>query len=85
MFFTYILRSQLNRKYYIGYSDDLRRRLKEHNKGIVKSTRPYLPWKIIYFEAYSTEDEARHREDNLKLRANAWNQLKRRIRKSLNT
>jgi len=38
---------------------------------------------LSMFEAYKIEDEARHREHNLKLRANAFNQLKRRISKSL--
>jgi len=48
------------------------------------ATKPYLPWQIVYYEAYRVEEEARRREHNLKLRSNAWNQLKRRINKSLN-
>ena len=83
MFFVYILKSEKHRRHYIGFSDDLRERLKKHNKGYVFSTKPYLPWDIVYYEAYRTKDEAMKREHNLKLRSNAWNQLKRRIKDSL--
>jgi len=42
-----------------------------------------MPWRVVYYEAYSNKDEAIKREHNLKLRANAWNQLKRRVAGSL--
>lgn len=85
MNFVYILKSSKFKKLYIGYTKDLNERVKQHNAGLSPATKPYILWKIVYFEAYSTEKEARHREHNLKLRANAWNQLKRRIKASLNT
>lgn len=50
-----------------------------HNDGKVVSTRDRKPFDLIYYEAYSTEALARHREHNLKLRSNAYNQLKKRI------
>lgn len=83
MYFVYILKSKKFKKLYLGYTNDLRKRLKEHNQGLAKATRPYIPWQIVYYEAYLSEKEARHREHNLKLRANAWNQLKRRIKESI--
>lgn len=83
MYFVYILKSLKSQKLYAGFTSDLRKRLKEHNLGLVLSTKPYLPWKLVYYEAYLSEAEARHREHNLKLWANAWNQLKRRIKKSI--
>lgn len=85
MYFVYILKSKIIKRLYIGYTADLFKRFEEHNMGLSHATKPYLPWKLVYYEAYSTEREARHREHNLKLRANAWNQLKRRIKLSLNT
>ena len=85
MYFLYILKSRKLKRLYIGYTDNLKKRFNEHNKGLVKSTKPYLPWKIVYYEAYFSREEAVHREHNLKLRANAWNQLKMRIKESLNT
>lgn len=84
MYYVYILKSKKHNRQYIGYTEDLQKRLGEHNQGLVKSTHPYLPWRVVYYEAYSSQEEAILREHNLKLRANAWNQLKRRIEKSLN-
>lgn len=83
MYFTYVLKSKRFKRLYLGYTNNLRRRIEEHNQGLVEATRPYLPWQIVYYEAYLSKEEAVHREHNLKLRANAWNQLKRRIRKSI--
>jgi putative endonuclease len=85
MYFFYILKSERLKRLYTGYTNNLQKRVEEHNQGLVKSTKPYLPWKIVYYEAYLSKEEAIQREHNIKLRANAWNQLKRRVRKSLNT
>lgn len=83
MYFVYLLKSKKSKRLYLGYTNDLRKRFAEHNQGLVKATKPYIPWQIVYYEAYLSKEEAIHREHNLKLRANAWNQLKRRIRKSI--
>ncbi|OGY45243.1 MAG: hypothetical protein A3J62_03880 [Candidatus Buchananbacteria bacterium RIFCSPHIGHO2_02_FULL_38_8] len=83
MFYTYILKSLIDRKLYIGSTNDLKKRVKEHNTGLVESTKNRKPFKLIYYEAYLIENEARKREKNLKLRANALTQLKRRIKESL--
>jgi len=83
MFFVYILKSIKFKKLYIGVTNNLSERLKQHNKGLVRSTKPYHPFKYVYFEGYFSKKEAYQREHNLKLRANAWNQLKRRIKDSL--
>ena len=78
----YILKSLKDAKLYIGSTSDLKRRLKEHNSGLVPSTTPRMPFKLVYFEGYANEEEARHREHNLKLRARALRQLLNRIKKS---
>ena len=83
MFFMYILKSLKDKKCYIGSTSDLKRRLKEHNSGLVKSTMHRMPFKLVYFEGYASEEEARHREKNLKLRARALRQLFNRIKKSI--
>lgn len=67
---------------YIGYTNDLRRRLNEHNIGKNLSTKSRAPFELVYYEAYKSEKDARNREHNLKLRANAFGQLKRRISNS---
>ncbi|MGD8307718.1 MAG: GIY-YIG nuclease family protein, partial [Ignavibacteria bacterium] len=58
MFFVYILQSKKFNRYYIGHSAALDKRLSEHNRGKVRSTKPYLPWEIVYFEEYPTKSEA---------------------------
>jgi putative endonuclease len=81
-----MIRSQKKNSWiYTGSTNDLARRMAEHNNGQVQSTRFYLPFKLIYYEAYSSEKDAKTREKNLKLRANALNQLKRRLIYSLDT
>ncbi len=83
MFFMYILKSLKDGKLYIGSTNDIRRRFKEHNSGIVQSTKSRMPLKLVYFEGYTVEEEARHRESNLKLGARALRQLLKRIEKSI--
>lgn len=85
MFYMYILKSLKDGNLYIGSTKDLRKRFKEHNLGAVKSTKLRVPFKLIYYEAYSSENEARHREHNLKLRARALTQLFKRIPESLDS
>lgn len=83
MFYTYIIKSIKDNNCYIGYTSDLKKRLKEHNLKLNESTKHRTPFKIIYYEAYASKDDAIKREHNLKLRARAFAQLKLRIRKSL--
>jgi putative endonuclease len=83
MFYTYILKSKKDNNLYIGSTTDLKRRFLEHNTGKVISTKSRAPFKLIYYEAYSAEEDARHREHNLKLRSKALTQLRKRIAKSI--
>jgi len=83
MFYVYLLRSKKDNKLYIGYTNDLRRRLEEHNSGKNKSTKYRRPLELIYYEAYKSEQDARQREENLKLFGRALGGLKRRISLSL--
>jgi putative endonuclease len=66
MYFTYILRSKKDRRLYTGSTNDLRRRLSEHNSGIVPSTKGRGPFELIYYEACVNEQDARAREKYLK-------------------
>lgn len=83
MFFMYILKSLKDSKLYIDSTNNLPQRLKEHNAGHVTSTKSRAPLKLVYLEGYTVEEEARHREHNLKLRARALRQLLNRIEKSI--
>ena len=83
MFFVYIIKSQKDKKLYLGSTNDLKRRLAEHNNGENRSTKSRIPFELVYCEVYKAESDARNREYNLKLRRNAYSQLKRRISASL--
>ena len=83
MFYIYLLQSQKDKEFYIGFSNNLDRRIKEHNNGLVTSTSTRKPFELIYIEGYKTEKDARHRESNLKLKSRALAQLKKRIINSL--
>ncbi|MEK7087395.1 MAG: GIY-YIG nuclease family protein [Patescibacteria group bacterium] len=65
-YFVYILKSQKTKRFYIGYTTNLEIRLKEHNVGMTRSTKPFRPWKIIYFEKFLDKNKAFKREWHLK-------------------
>jgi len=62
MFYVYILQSFKDKKFYIGYSSDLKRRLEEHKTGGSKSTKCRLPFKLLYYEAHTSKKDAQRRE-----------------------
>lgn len=78
-FYVYVLESLKNRELYIGYSTDLRERVKEHNQGLSFSTKPYRPWQLIYYEACRNEQDAKRREKYLKTNQGS-RLLKRRLK-----
>ena len=65
MFYVYILLLN-NNQLYTGYTADLKRRIAEHNNGKSDFTSTRLPVKLIHYEAYLLEDDARRREKYLK-------------------
>ncbi len=65
-YFTYVLHSDKFGKLYFGYSKDLTKKLLEHNKGRVPSTKPYRPYRLIYSESFPIKEEAVKREKELK-------------------
>ncbi len=83
MFYVYVLNNPKSSEFYIGSTNNLKRRMIEHNKGKVESTRLKGPYNLIYYEAYKAEHDARRREKMLKLRGQARNQLKSRLRSTL--
>jgi putative endonuclease len=66
MFYVYILKSKKLDRYYTGYSEDYEKRLIEHNRGKVKSTKAYVPWKVIYVENFEKKSDALKRESEIK-------------------
>jgi len=66
MWYVYILKSSLKRWYYVGSTNRLEARLKEHNGGKVTSTKSYKPLEMIFKIEFATEKEARSYEKLLK-------------------
>ena len=66
MFYTYVLNSLKDNKLYIGYTDNLKRRFAEHNKGLVDSTKERLPFILVYYEACLVKEKAIRREKYFK-------------------
>jgi putative endonuclease len=85
MYYVYIIKSIKFKNMYIGQTNNLVKRLAEHNTGKSLYTKKYLPWKLVYFEGYAGQDDAHDREKKLKQFGKVYAQLKRRIKRSLGT
>ena len=65
-YLTYVLLSEKDEKFYVGFTKDLRERLEKHKTGKVKSTANRRPLKLIYYEACLDERDAIKREKYFK-------------------
>lgn len=83
MYYVYILKSDKDHSLYIGYTSDLKKRFYEHNKGLSKSTKHKLPYKVIFYEAFTDKIDAKHREIYLK-RGWGFRAIKKLLKQSLN-
>jgi predicted GIY-YIG superfamily endonuclease len=75
MYYVYLLKNEKTKEIYYGYTNDLDRRLLEHNMG--------HKWKLIYYEAYLSESDATTREIKLKHYGQTRTRLKNRLKESL--
>lgn len=66
MFYVYVLKSRKDKKYYIGFTSDLRNRFQEHCNGKIRSTFYRRPLELIYYECYKNREIAKKREVQLK-------------------
>jgi len=66
MYYTYILQSDRDKKFYTGYTKNLKLRFEQHQKGLAESTKHRIPMKLIYYEACIHQQDATHREKYLK-------------------
>jgi len=80
--YVYVLKSQKDGMFYVGYTKDVRKRFGEHNKGRVRSTKKRLPMKLIYWEGCINQEDATMREKYLK---SAWGKryIKARVKNYL--
>ena len=66
MYYTYVLQSEKDGDFYTGYTEDLKLRFEQHNKGKVESTKNRKPFRLIYYEACVDRNDATRREKYLK-------------------
>ncbi len=81
MYYVYLLKDLNRNLHYIGYTNDLERRIFEHLSGKSKYTQAG-EWKLIYYEAYLSESDARKRERMLKQNGNSRRYLLKRVENS---
>lgn len=81
-FYVYVILSQLDKRFYVGYTKNIEKRIKEHNSGMVTSTRKRRPLRLIYWEGCLNQKDALKREKYLKT---AWGKryIKNRLQKYL--
>ena len=84
MYYVYILLSLKDKKFYTGYTNDLRRRFNEHKTKTVFSTKSRLPLKLVYYEVCLNLKDVEERERYLK---STWGKryVKNRIKNYLKT
>ena len=82
MQFVYVLLSLKDKHFYIGYTSDLKKRIFQHGKGYSFSTKDRRPFKLIYYEACLSREDARAREKYLKS-GMGRRYLKNRLKNSL--
>jgi putative endonuclease len=83
MYYVYLIQNEKSKEIYIGFTNNLRRRLVEHNTNKSRSTKNRGAWFLIYAEMYKSKEDAEERENRLKYYGRALAQLKRRLDKSL--
>ena len=66
MYYVYIIQSSKTGQYYIGSTEDIDKRLNEHNRNIMRSTKHRGPWEIIYREECENRTHALEREHRIK-------------------
>ena len=65
-YYVYILQSQKNQSFYIGYTSDLIKRFEQHNNGESQATKSFRPYTLIFYEAFLNRIDAKNREIYLK-------------------
>ena len=66
MYYVYVLKSLKDGNLYVGHTNDLTKRFKEHNTGKVDCTKPRMPFSLLYYEACNVLEDAVKREKSLK-------------------
>ncbi len=70
VYFVYIINSTLKNWHYVGFTTDIESRLEQHNNKLVRSTRFYAPYYLVFVQIVNNSVEARKLEKFLKVRFN---------------
>ena len=76
--YIYLIQSLKDKKFYLGWTTNLRRRLDAHNAGSVRSTKSRKPFKLVFYETYSAPEEAKIRERQSKKNPRMYSFFKKR-------
>ena len=79
MYYIYLIRSENLDQFYIGQTDDLRRRVEQHQNGESRWTKRADDWRLVYYEAYTSRKLAIIREQKLKNHACGYQELVKRV------
>lgn len=82
MYYFYILRSAQYKKLYLGQTNDLKKRLLEHNSGQNKATKPYIPYEVIFYSGFINQDDAIACEKYFKT-TSGWKRLRTMLNNTL--
>lgn len=66
MYYVYVIKSLRDKKIYVGHTNNLKRRFKKHNSGLVESTKTRKPFELLYYEACNLLKDSLKREKALK-------------------
>jgi len=83
MRYVYLLKSVNKDFYYIGSTYNLEKRMEKHVQGKCNTTKRYLPVRLVYYEAYTSDYDANTREEKLKQYGSSLQKLKQRIKHSV--
>lgn len=82
MHYFYILQSLKNKKLYLGFTPNLKERIKSHNGGENKATKPNIPYELIYYSAFKNEKDAINCEQYFKTTA-GWRRIHKMLENTL--
>lgn len=84
MYYCYILKSLKNGKLYIGSTPDLKARLKSHNNGENKATKPNIPYELIFYSGFKNKKDVINCEQYFKTTA-GWKRINKMLENTLKT
>ncbi len=84
MYYFYILQSLKNKKLYLGFTKDLKKRIQSHNSQSNKASKPHAPFELIYYAAFKNEKDALNCEKYFKT-TSGWKRIHRMLENTLKT